>query len=354
MRSRHRRSYLLLVAALLLTGAAAIFIAPPATSREHQGVSLKGWVKGTGWGWIWGPDDEVGALNALNSGTVMQALRIAQRGEVFDLGVTYNRNSFKWVGHNPAEIISFRSPGGAKMQQDYPFMSPDANPAGIGWHSCALFISDNVATQIDTLGHITAGDDNHWYNGYKEVEHGGDFGIRRCDATTIPPIVARGILLDIAHVRGVEALPSGYAITPADVDAAVATQQIELRPGDVVLFRTGTLGYWAEDGSNTEKVAEHDSAGLNLATARYLVEQHGTIMIGSDTSGLEVSPPPNKEEGFIPVHRYLLVDQGVHIAEFHYLEDLAKQKIYEFCYIAMTNKIAGTTAGFAMRPIAIR
>ena len=58
-----------------------------------------------------------------------------------------------------------------------------------------------MATQIDGLGHITAGDDNHWYNGFKEADWGGNFGIRKCDATTIPPIITRGVLLDVAGAR---------------------------------------------------------------------------------------------------------------------------------------------------------
>ncbi|NRB28078.1 MAG: cyclase family protein, partial [Roseibacillus sp.] len=168
------------------------------------------------------------------------------------------------------------------------------------------------------------------------------------------PIVARGVMLDIAGLKKVDALPSGYGITPQDIDAALAAQKIALKPGDCVFLRTGTLRYWATDGADHEKIQEHDSAGLPLPTATYLIEQHGSMMIGSDTSGLEQSPAAPGSQTFAPVHNYLLVEQGVHIAEFHYLEDLAKDKIYEFCYIATTNKIAGTTAGFTMRPIALK
>jgi len=64
--------------------------------------------------------------------------------------------------------------------------------------------------------------------------------------------------------------------------------------------------------------------------------------------------PKEKPQGFIPVHSYLLVEQGVHIGEFHFLEELAREHVYEFCYIATTNKIKGAAAGFTMRPIAIR
>jgi kynurenine formamidase len=279
---------------------------------------------------------------------------LAKTGQVYDLGINYSRNSFKWPGHSPGEVITFRSPEGVKRQRDLDFTLADKNPSGQGWHSCALFINDNVGTQIDGLGHVTVGEDNHWYNGFKESDWGGNFGIRKCSATNIPPIIARGVLLDIAGLKQMKALPPHYAITPADVDAACQRQGTELRPGDVVLFRTGTLQFWGEDGADVETLKEYDTAGINLETARYLIEQKGSLLLGSDTSGLEVAPAPAGSDTFIPVHKYLLIEQGVHIGEFHNLEGLARDKAYEFCYVATTAKIAGTVAGFALRPLAIR
>ncbi|MBX3412728.1 MAG: cyclase family protein [Pirellulales bacterium] len=343
-----------LVSSLLLMfflTALALLTSSAARGQKPADALKPGWVKGKGYGWIWGADDEVGALNAMTPETIEAALKIPTTGRVFDLGVTYSRNSYKWPGHAPAEIMTFRGPEGVKRQKDF----PDAeNPSGQAWHSCALFMSDNVGTQIDGLGHVTVGEDNHWYNGFREADWGGNFGVRKCDATTIPPIVARGVMLDIAALKGVEALPAHYAITPLDVDAALARQKIGLRPGDVVLFRTGTLRYWGAEGADQDLLAEHDSAGITLDTAKYLVEQFGAMMIGSDTSGLEVNPPPPGSDTFIPVHRYLLIEQGIHILEFHNLEELSRDKIYEFCYVASTNKIAGTTAGFALRPLALK
>lgn len=323
-------------------------------AQKAQPAGLKGWTKGEGFGWKWGPEDEVGALNALSPQTTLAALKVVKEGKTYDLGVTYGRASFKWPGHSPCEVLTFRSPEGVKRQADNPFTAPEVNPSGQAWHSCALFISDNVGTQIDGLGHVTVGEDDHWYNGFKESDWGGNFGVRKCDATTIPPIIARGVLLDIAGLRNVDALPSHYEISPKDVQEALAAQKTALRPGDVVLFRTGTLRYWGKDGSDIDKVREHDSAGITLATAKYLVEEFGSVMIGSDTSGLEVAPAPQGSESFIPVHKYLIIEQGIHIGEFHYLEDLAKDKAYEFCYVGTVNKIAGATAGFTLRPIAIR
>ncbi len=323
-------------------------------SFETWAGDIKGWKKGEGWGWIWGPDDEVGALNAMTEKSVLKAVKLVKEGKVYDLGILYDRTSYKWPGHSPAEIISFRTPEGVKRQQDLPFVAPEVNPAGLAWHSNALFLSDNVATQIDGLGHVTVGEDNHWYNGFKEEDWGGNWGPRKAGAENIPPVVTRGVMIDVAKFKGQEALESGYGITPDDLSGALKEQGVELKPGDTVLIRTGTLIYWGETGADHEKIEAHDRAGINLASAKWLVEDKGTIMIGSDTSGLEQQPPPQGSTSFVPVHEYLLIEQGVHIAEFHYLEDLAKDEVYEFLYIGVTNKIKGATAGFTMRPIAIR
>jgi len=325
-----------------------------ANGQNDTTPKIKGWKPGVGWGWIWGKEDEVGALNAMTDQSRTAALSIAKQGKVYDLGATYSRRSYKWPGHSPGEIMSFRSPGGESAQKDVDAVKPEGNPSRTRWHSNALFINDNVATQIDGLAHITLGEDNHWYNGYKEAEWGGDFGVLKCDITNIPPIVARGVMLDIAAARDVDVLPSHYAITPADVEAALTRQKSKLQPGDVVLIRTGTLGLWGQDGDDHVKIGEHDSAGITLETAKLLVERYGAMLIGSDTSGLEVAPAAPGSESFIPVHKYLLVEQGVHIGEYHNLEGLSKDKVYEFCYVCSVNKIAGAVAGFTLRPIAIR
>jgi kynurenine formamidase len=124
--------------------------------------------------------------------------------------------------------------------------------------------------------------------------------------------------------------------------------------GDVILVRTGTGRFWGDEGADHATIAEHDSAGVDLDATKWLVEDQGAIMVGSDTSGYEVNPPAGTPGSVIPVHRYLLVDQGVHLGEFHYLETLSQAKAYTFCYVATTNKIKGTAAGFALRPLALR
>jgi kynurenine formamidase len=314
--------------------------------------AIKGWTKGKGYGWVWGRNDERGALNAISSPEhTLRALREVKKGRVYDLGVRVDNNSYKWPGHSPTQITTYRTPEGVKRGQDIAGFV--GHKKQLAFHSCALFISDNVGTQIDGLGHITTGADNHWYNGYREQDWGGDFGIRKADADGIPPIIARAVLIDVASWKAVDALPGNFPVTSKELQAALAAQKVDIEPGDAVFIRTGTLRYWGQAGGDHTKIGQHDSAGLTLEGAKWLVEQKGAAFVGGDTSGVEVGQDPALPGAVNAVHEYLLIEQGVHIGEFHNLEELARNKVYRFTYVAMTNRLKGTVAGTALRPIAI-
>src|SRR6185503_2668947 len=195
---------------------------------------LAKWQKGRGWGWVWGKDDEVGSLNEMTDASRQAGLRLAKTGKTYDLGILYDRNSYKWPGHSPGEIISFRTPEGVKRQKDSPALVNE-NSTQTAWHSCAIFMNDNVATQIDGLGHATEGEDDHWYHGFRQRDWGGNWGPRKCDANSIPPIIARGVLSDVAASKELDALPAHYVITAQDLQAALRKQNTRLLPGDVVL-----------------------------------------------------------------------------------------------------------------------
>jgi hypothetical protein len=115
-------------------------------AADASAQSVKGWTKGKGFGWVYGSSDEIGSLNAVNSPElILRALRDVKAGRVYDLGVRVDRSSYKWPGHSPTEIMSFRSPGGLAIGKDIAgFQEGQRN---LGFHSCAMFISDNVGTQ---------------------------------------------------------------------------------------------------------------------------------------------------------------------------------------------------------------
>ena len=166
--------------------------------------------------------------------------------------------------------------------------------------SCLNSISDNAATQIDGLGHIWQGDPPRAYNDFLASDVVTDYGVIKMGVETIPPIVAPATLIDVAGFLRQNALPAGYAIGPELLQRVLARQRVDVDPLDVVLVRTGTGGIYLQGngvGSNRSTIRKHDSAGITLSAARWLVEEKAALMIGSDTSGLEAVPAPEQLPG---------------------------------------------------------
>ncbi len=154
-------------------------------------------------------------------------------------------------------------------------------------------------------------------------------GTEALSVDTIAPILRRGVLLDIA---GPAILPEDFEITPAHLEAAART--VEIRPGDVVLLRTGWATYWNDPRKFISGVR---GPGPGLAGARWL-SARGIFAAGSDTVAFEKVPDPA-----MPVHVHLLVESGIHIIECLNLEELAAARVYEFLFIAAPLKIRGAT-----------
>jgi kynurenine formamidase len=307
-----------------------------------------------------GDDDQLGNLNELSPELTLKALSRVEEGKVYDLGLAYDRRSYKFEGHNYGEIMSFRTPDGLNTQEDIDSVtSEEDNSLNTTWASNALFISDNVATQIDALGHIYEGSPPHAYNGFRSEEIQGDFGLLKLGADTIPPIVAPATMIDVAGSVGEDPLPESFGIGPDRLQEALDKQGVDIDPLDVVLVRTGTAGVWLDGdgvGANNDEVAKADSAGLTVSGAKWLVEEKGALAVGTDTSAIEQLPPSEQlDDGtsFNPVHIYLLARQGVHILEYHNQEDLAEDEVYKFAYVLGVNKIKGSAAGTVLRPIGI-
>jgi kynurenine formamidase len=363
-----RRGFLAQAAAFGLTAAAAVgLMGTPGIQKNaiaqnsQPEVTPKKWEKGKGWGWVWGEDDELGNLNELSPELTLKALSKVKEGNVYDLGLAYDRRSYKFVGHSSGEIMSFRTPEGLLLHpgdKELAFVKED-NSLNTTWASNALFISDNVATQIDSLGHIYEGDPPHTYNGFRSEDIQSDFGLLKLGADTIPPIVAPATMIDVAASVGKDPLPESFGIGPDHLKEALDKQGVDIDPLDVVLVRTGTGGVWLDGsgvGANNDEVAKPDTAGLTVSAAKWLVEEKGALAIGTDTSGIEVLPPEEQLDNgtsFNPVHIYLLARQGVHILEYHNQEALAEDQVYKFAYILGVNKIKGTAAGTVLRPIGI-
>jgi kynurenine formamidase len=198
-------------------------------------------------------------------------------------------------------------------------------------------------THLDAVGHISK--DGKLFGGL-EAAREQDYlrGLTRRNIEETPPIISRGVLLDIPGLKGVGMLGKGYPISRKDIQETIGLQGVEIKPGDAVLVRTGWARYW----ENPNLFNDHEGVpGLTLDAARFLVEA-GMRLTGADTTAYEVVPTKSME-----VHVFLLAERGIQIMEMLNLEELARGKIYSFLFVVIPLKIKGGT-GSPIRPIAIR
>lgn len=283
----------------------------------------------------WGPADEIGTLNMMSEASRLEILRRVSSGRVYDLGVEL------FVGM-PTCCGAFGDPPYQIAMTHAPARGAAKGPSHSG---DAVSMYTHAGTHIDTLNHF--GLDGRIWNGVKADEALGVRGWKKSGADKYPPIVARGVLLDLAAARGVARLPASYAITVADLKEALEKQRVTLRPGDVVLLRTGLMTLWPDPA----KYRLMDQAGLGLEAAQWLVDAQKAMLIGADNFGVESFPSRNAAN-FAPLHSYLLAEKGVSLLEAVWLEDLAKDRVYEFLFVASPLKLKGAT-GSPLRPIAI-
>jgi len=292
----------------------------------------------------YGPDDQVGSLNEMTAASVVAAAQLVKAGKVYDLDPGRFRGMPLWPGHPPYEVITFRTPLGLYNQKDQGWLMSN-NDAHIGFISEVMIGTMHTGCHMDSLAHITVGADNHWYCG-KESTDLGDWGPLKGDISTTPPVVTRGVMIDVAGYKGMKMLPKAYCITVADLKGALAKQKTVLKPGDTVLVRTGQLSAWPDK----KLLADGNGAGLGIEAVKWLAEKNKTILMGVDQAAFECdSPDPTNPH---PVHQYMLIENGIHIMEFTDLEGLAKDKVYEFMFVVAPLKNKGCT-GSMIRPIAV-
>lgn len=209
-----------------------------------------------------------------------------------------------------------------------------------------ITMSIHVGTHIDALCHIGEVQDGEvrLYNGVEQTTPAqqSHLGQPHLDIAGMPPIVTRGVLLDVAGAKGLEVLPDAYAITADDIRATLAAQGTQVRPGTAVLVRTGFYKHLISGN-----MAYRDAvAGIDLSAAQLLVEQ-GMTLAGADNMTVEAFPPLDHS-----VHRFHLVHRGITHVENLFLDELAAQRVYEFMLIITPLRLSGATGSW-VHPIAI-
>jgi kynurenine formamidase len=294
------------------------------------------------WG-RWGKDDRIGTLNHITDARRAAAGKLIKTGKLFELGLAVHSQGIQRGGgvrSNPLHLMSL-TPLDLRGRADGAIITDDY-----------IIMPLQSVTQWDGLAHF--GYDGFFYNGTPAdtVTTLGGSAVLSIHQIAEKGIAGRGVLLDIARLKEVDRLESGYAITPDDLDAAEKAQGVKVGPGDILLIRTGWIRHFTVDKA-IDKYWEGEP-GIHLSCAEWL-HKRDVAAICSDDWAVEVI-----EHGApfgLPIHSVLIRDMGMTLGEIFVLEDLAadcaKDGVYEFFFASPPLKVI-SGVGSPITPLAIK
>ena len=254
----------------------------------------------------WGADDERGAANHMKPETVMRAAKLIRTGEVIELAHMLNAPA----SNSPARVWSMTT-----KRSNPP---AGANQRG-GNEEMVTTELGQIGTQFDAFPHQMIA--SKMYNCVKLDDVETRNGFTKLGVENVGMIFTRGVMIDVAALKGVDMLPDTYEITVEDLQQALARQKLTLQPGDAVLIHTGYGKLWGKDTARYVRA----NPGIGVAAAEWLIK-HDPILLGADNAPVEVLPNPDKQLS-LPVHQIALVVHGVHLLENLKLDVLAAKGV---------------------------
>ncbi|XOV84172.1 MAG: cyclase family protein [bacterium] len=306
----------------LIAGAALSIIALHSTADEAWHPSK------------YGADDTLGAINNLSEAKVKQAASLVKTGKTYALGVETGPESPAYPPRTYSMTV---------LQLDDGTGTPlGANKATGNDDLMNLWMG--IGSQIDGLGHM--GINHVYYNGNKASDFVTPKGLTKLSIDKLPPIVTRGVLLDMAKHMDQAILPEGTAFNSTQIKSAAREAGITIEQGDVVLFHTGWLNIMESDPVRFMA----GQPGLGVDGAKYLAEL-GVVAVGADNWALEVLPSEDPQQAF-PVHPELLAKNGVYILENMDTRALAADGVTEFLFVLGQPRFVGAVQA-VINPVAI-
>ena len=282
-----------------------------------------------------GAGDTLGAVNHLSPEKVVQAAKLVKTGKAYPLGVVTGWDTPAYPPRQYA--ITVIQPG----QDNGPTMG--ANRAT--GNDDLLYTWMGIGSQLDGLGHM--GVEHVYYNGHKASDFVTAKGLKALSIEKLPPIVTRGVLLDMTRHFGENPLPAGTVFNGKEIGAQAAAQGVAIGKGDVVLFHTG----WQSLADTDPAKFMSGEPGLGLGGAQYLAGLD-VVAVGSDTWGVEAIPHEDAALAF-PVHVELLAKNGIYILENMDSRALAADEGWEFLFVLGQPRFEGAVQA-VINPVAIR
>ncbi|MER7816151.1 cyclase family protein [Streptomyces sp. NPDC096153] len=291
------------------------------------------------WG-RWGDDDEIGTLNLITDDVVREAAATVRAGRRVPLALPLRQDGVQ-TGMIPGRV----NPLHTMVQINQELFGPGT----VATSDDAVTMGLQAATHWDALTHVSHS--GRIWNGRPADSITAHEGARFSGIETVRSLVSRGVLLDVAHAKGVDRLPGDHAVTPEDLAEAEEFGGVRVRPGDVVLVRTGQIrAYLAGD----RHAYAHPSPGLSIRAPEWF-RARDTAAVANDTLTFEIFPP-EIENLWLPVHALDLVEMGMLQGQNWNLEELstacAEERRYAFLLSATPEPFVGGT-GTPVAPVAV-
>jgi kynurenine formamidase len=280
----------------------------------------------------WGAADERGAANHVTPQSVLNALKLVKTGEMIEL----------------AHVLNNQMPFSGTRRFDVHVKVPNPVPGTnnrVTNEEVVISEIGQVGTQFDGFGHQSHAGSH--YNCFKTTEIATRSGFSKLGIHNVGTLIARAVLIDMAGYKGVDTLPDNYEITVADLEGAVAKQNITFQRGDAIIIHTGWGKLWGKQNARYQKT----NPGLGVPAAQWLIAKD-PLLLGSDNAPVEVSPNPDRSLN-LPVHQLALVIHGVHLLENLKLDELVAKTVSEFALVLQPMKMQGAT-GSTVSPVALR
>ncbi len=300
--------------------------------------------KVSNWG-RWGDDDQLGTLNLLTPEARRRGAGAVRQGKSFALALRLDHRGPQTGGIpgriNPVHTMTTINKSYTGDTGDY----TDSDDM--------VVMSMQGATHWDSLAHVSY--DGLLYNGFSTDTITAERGASRCGIHRVPPVVGRGVLLDVARSEGVDRLEPGFAITPEHLDAAVALAGVAVEPGDIVLVRTGQIQvHLAAQSAADNDAYRTQTSGLSWKSIPWF-RDHDVAALAIDTLPLELFG--ERADAFLPVHMIHLRDMGLFQGQNWNLEELAADcgadGQYDFLLSATPLSITGAL-GSPVTPVATK
>lgn len=286
----------------------------------------------------WGAEDEIGSANLITAERVMAASKLVKQGKTHPLGIIIDP---KMPAYPPRSMhLEVVQPG---QQHGKSLEGAVAWPMIYNDDMAQLWFG--IGPQLDGLGHM--GEAGYFYNCNHTNDISDFSGLKKLGIHTVPPLVGRGVLIDMAKHFGVTSLEKGQGFGSQDIKAAAEKQGVKIQEGDVVLFHTG----WTDAKMNAEPdLWVSGEPGLTNEAGAFLASLN-VMAVGSDTWGLGAVPPiPGDKFGYD--HISLMKENGIFVLETMNTGGLAKEGVKEFLFVLGQPRVKGAVQ-MLVNPIAL-